>query len=95
MYRIILATGLMVISGFILASSSSSKYHRGDCITPILETYSWYGKYAIVEAFSVIEGFANEKSYILAFPFNGSNSAIFSSRIEPATKKVTPELCLR
>jgi hypothetical protein len=90
----ILAFFLIVITLTLAwASDNNSKYHRGDCITPIEKSYSWYGKYALVEAYSAIEGFTKAKSYILAFPQNGSNNAIFSKKIESTTKKVEAELC--
>jgi len=89
----ILTTILVSLSVPAWASDNDPKYQRGDCITPIMESYSWHGKYATVEAFSVIDGFTKEKSYILAFPFNGSNSTIFSKEIESATKKVSSSLC--
>ncbi|EAQ67463.1 hypothetical protein MED121_16089 [Marinomonas sp. MED121] len=90
----ILVFGLMALTSiFTWASDNNSKYQRGDCITPIKASYSWYGKYALVEAYSAIEGFTKAKSYILAFPQNGSNSVIFSKKIENATKKVEIKLC--
>ena len=84
---------LASLSSFSLANEGFSKYKRGDCITPITVSYSWYGKYATVEAYSKIEGLTKEKSYILAFPFSGSNSTIFDKEIELVTKKVIPSLC--
>lgn len=84
---------LITLSVFAWANTGAAKYSRGDCITPVVESYSWYGKYATVEAFSSIDGFSKEKSYILAFPYNGSNSTIFSKEIEAATKKVKTSLC--
>lgn len=89
----ILAIILLSLSASAWAINNNPKYHRGDCITPVVKSYSWYGKYATVEAYSVIEGFTKEKSYILAFPFNSSISTIFSKEIESATTKVNPSLC--
>jgi hypothetical protein len=77
------------------ANDEAPKYQKGDCITPVAESYSWYGKYATVEAYSVIEGLTKSKSYILAFPFSGSNSTIFEKEIELATKKVKSSLCFK
>jgi hypothetical protein len=84
---------LLAFSAFVWAADETPKFQRGDCITPVAESYSWYGKYAVVEAYSSIDGLTKEKSYILAFPFSGSNSAIFSKEIELASKKVNPSLC--
>lgn len=84
---------LVSLSAPAWAIDDDQKYRRGDCITPVIESYSWHGTHATVEAYSVIEGFTKEKSYILAFPFNGSNSTIFTKEIEFATKKVCPSLC--
>ena len=89
----ILAIILVSLSLSSWASDNDPKYQKGDCITPVVESYSWHGKYATVEAYSSIEGLTKEKSYILAFPFSGSNSTIFSKEIESATKKVKPSLC--
>jgi len=89
----IIATILVSFSVSSWAIDDVPKYQKGDCITPIVESYSWHGKYATIEAYSAIEGLTKEKSYILAFPFNGSNSTIFSKEIESATKKVSPSLC--
>ena len=77
----------------LLASGEGQIYERGDCITPTLESYSWYGKYAKVEALTPIEGFTSNKVYILAFPFNASNNSIFNKNIEKTTMKVKPSLC--
>ena len=75
------------------AIDDDQKYRRGDCITPVIKSYSWYGKHATVEAYSVIDGLTKEKSYILAFPFNGSNNTIFSKEIEYSTRKVSSSVC--
>jgi hypothetical protein len=84
---------LVVVSVSSWANDDTPKFQKGDCITPIVESYSWHRKYATVEAYSSIEGLTKEKSYILAFPFSGSNSTIFSQEIEAATKKVDSSLC--
>lgn len=86
---------LIILLPLFLWANEKPKYVRGDCITPIVESYSWFGEYALVEAFSKIEGFGNEKSYVLSFPFSGSNSAIFSKEIEQVTKKVAGSFCGR
>ncbi|MGR6871480.1 hypothetical protein ACU6U9_04050 [Pseudomonas sp. HK3] len=87
-------TMLLIISFCPLSwADNSPKYKRGDCITPVVKSYSWYGKYATVEAYSIIEGFTKNKSYILAFPLSGSNSTIFDKEIESVTKKVNFSLC--
>jgi hypothetical protein len=90
----VLALGLICLFPVLaFAFGDNPKYQRGDCITPVEKSYSWYGKYASVEAYSVIEGFSKTKSYILAFPLTGSNSVIFNKTIETATEKVEPMLC--
>lgn len=91
--RKIPAVLILIISVSTWANDDKPKYQRGDCITPVMKSYSWYGAYAIVEAYSVIEGIAKEKSYILAFPYRGSNSSVFSNKIESSTQKVNPSLC--
>jgi len=85
---------LTILIFFPLASSavSAQKYKATNCITPITKNYSWFGKYARVEAFSKIEGFP-KKNYILAFPTSISNSVIFSQEIEKHTKKVNENYC--
>lgn len=84
---------LSVISSLSLANEIEPKYMRGDCITPTQESYSWHGEYATVEAFTPIEGFTSNKVYVLAFPFRGSNSALFSPEIEQETRRVKPSFC--
>jgi hypothetical protein len=91
MFRIIIIA--MLALSVSACADEAPKYQRGDCITPINESYSWYGKFAKVEAYSPIENFTKEKSYILAFPFHGSGNAIFIKEIEAATKKVRTSLC--
>ena len=88
----IIAIAMLALSVSACADEAP-KYQRGDCITPINESYTWYGKFAKVEAYSPIENFTKEKSYILAFPFHGSGNAIFIKEIEAATKKVRTSLC--
>ncbi len=73
-------------------ASESPKYKVEDCITPIDASYTWYGKFARVEAFSKIEGY-DESSYILVFPKAVVNSVIFGREIESHTKLVAKEKC--
>ena len=75
--------------------NASSKYQRGDCITPTTKTYSWFGEIAEVVAFSKIDGFTDKKSYILVFPAYLSNAAIFDQVIEDHTMKISNHLCSR
>ena len=84
---------MVVISQNIYADTIKQKYKRNDCITPINQLYSWYGMFAKVEAFSRIDGLTKNKSYILTFPFNGSNNSIFTKEIESNTKKVSDSKC--
>lgn len=70
----------------------SFKYKQGDCITPINKAYSWYGKYATVEAVSSLDGFAGV-NYILLFKNYLSNSVIFSLAIETETRRVDSAFC--
>ena len=69
-----------------------SEYKRGDCITPTDTTYSWYGQYAEVQAFTVAEGF-RDPLYVLSFPNWVSNSAMFGKDIERFTTKVAEDNC--
>jgi len=91
--KVLLGIMLIITSSTTLANTLVQKYHWGDCITPTSKSYSWYGKYAIVEAFTPIKGFTNNNLYVLAFPFSGSNSAIFNKKIENETRKVEASLC--
>ncbi len=91
--KVLLGIMLMITSSTTLANTIVQKYHWGDCITPTSKSYSWYGKYAIVQAFTAIEGFTNTKLYVLAFPFSGSNDAIFNKEIENETRKVEISMC--
>jgi hypothetical protein len=84
---------LMVVP--LLANANpGSKYAKGDCITPVDNDYSWYGKYARVEAFSRIDGVSEKPVYVLAFPKSASNSVIFEQSIETHTHKVEKGLCV-
>jgi len=90
-------TSLGLISILIIFPLTSNaigapKYKATDCITPITNNYSWFGKYARVEAFSKIEGFP-KKNYILSFPTSISNSVIFGQEIENNTKRVNQNFC--
>ena len=69
-----------------------AEYKRGDCITPTDTTYSWFGQYAEVQAFTVAEGF-REPIYVLSFPNWVSNSAMFGKDIERFTTKVAEDNC--
>ena len=70
------------------------KFQAGDCISPVDPTFTWYGKFARVDAVSRVDGFGGEKLYILAFPKSISNSVIFALEIEESVAKVTDSLCL-
>lgn len=81
---------------FSVASWSNAgipKFRAGDCITPIDSAFTWYGKFARIVAVSKIEGFAEERLYVLAFPNAVSNSVLFSLEIEKSVVKVQDELC--
>lgn len=73
-------------------ANENPKYTRGDCITPIDQKFSWFGKTAKVEAYSSIDGFSG-KNYTLLFNNYQSNSVIFTKLIESSTKKVDKKLC--
>jgi hypothetical protein len=86
----------MLISIFFIfnvIANESPKYIRGDCITPTVQKYSWFGYVAKIEAISKIDGLSSNKNYILWFPKFRSNSVIFSRDIEFKTKKVDSRLC--
>jgi len=83
---------LSMVCILILASCAEvldpPKYQFGDCITPTDKTYTWYGKYAKVEAYvQKAEGISGS-SYVLWFPTYKSNNNIFVKDIELSTKKV-------
>ena len=75
------------------SSAVTPKFGAGDCITPIDKTFTWYGKFARVDAVSKIEGFSEERLYILAFPNAVSNSVLFSLEIEESVARVPVDLC--
>jgi len=83
---------VFLIIPFFANAENEHKYLRGDCITPITQNYSWYGKYARVEAFSKVDEYPGT-NYILAFPSSISNSVIFSQEIEKHTQKVHSDYC--
>jgi hypothetical protein len=84
----------MFVVSQISKASEAPKYKNGDCITPTDNSYSWYGKYARVEAFSKIEGYSGAgEQYILLFPNNYINSVIFTQEIELYTKSVNKTKC--
>lgn len=87
---------IMLMSIFFIfnaVANESTKYIRGDCITPTVQKYSWFGYVAKVEAITKIDGLSSNKNYILWFPKFRSNSVIFSQDIEFKTKKVDSRLC--
>ena len=92
--KLIFSSILLFTLANTVNAESAQKYERGDCITPINTTYSWYGKYAKVEAFSRIEGVTDSKAYILSFPFSGSSDSIFNKEIEQYTKRVNVKKCI-
>ncbi|PAJ71708.1 hypothetical protein CJF42_25270 [Pseudoalteromonas sp. NBT06-2] len=83
---------LILVISFGATANEKPNYTRGDCITPIDQKFSWFGKTAKVEAYSSIDGFSG-KNYILLFNNYQSNSVIFSKSIEVSTKKVDKSLC--
>lgn len=93
--KLICSSILLFTLSNLVNAETSQKYERGDCITPTNTTYSWYGKYAKVEAFSRIEGVTDSKAYILSFPNSGSSSTIFNKKIEQHTKRVNIIECAR
>jgi hypothetical protein len=78
---------IILLLSTVACSTDAPKYRLRDCITPTNDSYSWYGEYAIVEAFGKIGGYSRGKKYILRFPDYASNSSIFSKEIESQTKK--------
>ena len=88
----ILFSACLIFSSTITQASDEQKYSRGDCITPTNETYSWFSKFARVDAFSEINGFSGKK-YILTFPNSVSNDSIFSKDIERDTKLMDKQNC--
>lgn len=94
MHTIPIRLGMILMVLPLLANATlQSKYARGDCITPVDKDYSWYGKYARVEAFSRIDGISEKPAYILAFSKSPSTSVIFEQSIELHTEKVRNDLC--
>lgn len=76
-------------------SAQQPKYHQSDCITPTDSAYSWFGKIARVEAVSKIEGYGNDKRYILVILNHESKTAIFDRRIEHQTRLVDSVGCMQ
>ena len=83
---------LLVFIVVAACSRKEPKYKLGDCITPTDKNYSWYGKFAKVDAFTKLEGYSG-KNYILTFPKYASNTSIFTQEIESHTKKVDINNC--
>jgi hypothetical protein len=81
----------LIACNFSLAADRP-KYKQGDCITATDVSYTWYGKFVRVEAFSKIDGY-DKPVYILVFPRSVVNSVIFSREIEAHTKLVKKEKC--
>ena len=83
-----------VFSVLLLMScdGGNGKYQIGDCITPTDPTYTWYGHYATVKAYSAIDGY-RDKNYVLEFHRYNSTNSLFSTSIEAVTKKVSKAKC--
>lgn len=77
---------------FDLLNPFAGKYKIGDCITPTDPTYTWYGEYAEVKAFSEIEGYRG-KSYVLEFRYYNSTNSLFDQSVEEFTEKVSRKNC--
>jgi hypothetical protein len=92
--KLIYSSILLSILATIVNAESVQKYERGDCITPTNTTYSWYRRYAKIEAFSRVEDVSDSKAYILSFPFSGTSNTIFNKEIEQHTKRVNPKICV-
>ena len=88
----ILIITLLIFISVIACSAKEPKYKPGNCITPTDKNYSWYGKYARVDAFTEVDGYSG-KNYILTFPMYTSNSSIFNQDIESYTKLVDVNNC--
>jgi len=87
--------GLVAGAAILLSAvnrAAAMKYQKGDCITPTDKSYSWFGKFARVEAVSAIGGYVGLQ-YVLAFPSSVSNSVLFSIDIEANTKVVDKAKC--
>jgi hypothetical protein len=84
----------VICSAASWSSAATPKFSAGDCVSPVDPTFTWYGKFARVDALSKIEGFGVEKLYVLAFPNSVSNSVLFSLEIEKSVVKVADYLCV-
>ena len=92
MKKVFIATLLALASYNCVASDETGKYEQGDCITAIDTSYTWFGEFAKVEAYSRIKGFAGPQ-YILYFPTYKANAVVFGPEIEGHTMKVPKSLC--
>jgi len=83
---------LTLITLLVASCSKASflpKYKYGDCITPTDTRYSWYGKYAKVEAYVRKADGVQGSAYVLWFPDYDSSTNFYEKEIESSTKKVS------
>lgn len=92
MKKVLITALLALASTTCLASDETGKYEQGDCIMAKDTSYTWFGEFAKVEAYSRIKGFAGPQ-YILYFPTYKANAVVFSPEIEGHTIKVAKNLC--
>jgi len=86
--KILLTLGTLFIISGCSELLDPPKYKYGDCITPTIETYSWFGEYAKVEAFVLESKGTKNSSYVLNFRTYKPLNNLFMKEIEQGTKKV-------
>ncbi|MDA8479829.1 hypothetical protein NNO04_14100 [Citrobacter sp. Awk 4] len=94
MKKVIITAALILSSAGCFASDEDGKYEQGDCIMANDTSYSWFGEFAKVEAYSRIKGFAGPQ-YILYFPSYKASAVVFGPEIEDHTIKVGNNYCQR
>ena len=92
MKKVIIASILALASTSCMAADETGKYEQGDCITAIDTSYTWFGEFAKVEAYSRIKGFAGPQ-YILYFPTYKANAVVFGPEIEGHTMQGPNSFC--
>ena len=91
----VLTLSLLLGNGVAVTADASVEvmpYQRGDCITAIDPSYSWFGKFARIEAYSSLEPFRG-KNYVLLFYGYQTRAVIFDRSIEAHTVKVDNRYC--
>ena len=78
----------------VSAHIEESKYSRDDCITPKVPSWSWYGKFAKVEALTYDKKYSDEVIYVVTYRWETIlQTHLLSKNVENHTIKAEPYLC--